>query len=226
MHGNWQDYYWQDASRGHSAIAELLLVIFLLLAYPGCLGKEAVTWVYCSGSVYSLSDCGSIVKPGFIVLYWQLVSLHISLDLEVAVQYSQTSLTSISLPSMVLQGTKMVLECTSLQPAVPSMVRLVGCTVPLMVVVALMDILPVNHSRQLETTCSQVQLFIPLRFLTCLLYWLNQASGYVSQHHVVPVPSQDKLGRLWRKFLSNCICCLTGNCVMVCLVLGIVFFNR
>ena len=25
MRGNWQDYYWQDASRGHSAIAELLV---------------------------------------------------------------------------------------------------------------------------------------------------------------------------------------------------------
>ena len=25
LRGNWQDYYWQDASRGHSAIAELLV---------------------------------------------------------------------------------------------------------------------------------------------------------------------------------------------------------
>ena len=27
LRGNWQDYYWQDASRGHSAIVELLVLI-------------------------------------------------------------------------------------------------------------------------------------------------------------------------------------------------------
>ena len=30
MRGNWQDYYWQDASRGHLAIAELLVSIATL----------------------------------------------------------------------------------------------------------------------------------------------------------------------------------------------------
>ena len=30
LRGNWQDYYWQDASRGHSAIAELLVIHAML----------------------------------------------------------------------------------------------------------------------------------------------------------------------------------------------------
>jgi len=32
MRGNWQDYYWQDASRGHSAIAELLVSLIVALS--------------------------------------------------------------------------------------------------------------------------------------------------------------------------------------------------
>ena len=32
MRGNWQGYYWQDASRGHSSIAELLVSLIVALS--------------------------------------------------------------------------------------------------------------------------------------------------------------------------------------------------
>jgi len=31
----------------------------------------------------------------------------------------------------------------------------------------------------------------------------NQATGYASQHYLVPVPSQDKLGGLWQKGIQH-----------------------
>ena len=51
------------------------------------------------------------------------------------------------------------------------------------------------------TICGIVLCLFCLAFLFCMLKppSMNQATGYASQHYLVPVPRQDKLGRLWQK---------------------------
>jgi len=79
LRGNWQDYYWQDASRGHSAIAELLVItscLFLALQEMKCwqytwsvLLYGSGTWSLSSSDKYKLNvawnNCFSRIVNGF-----------------------------------------------------------------------------------------------------------------------------------------------------------------
>ena len=61
MRGNWQDYYWQDASRGHSAIAELLVTVYFLIDLLCIVCGECHKTVECpsvSLSVPSIDNSG------------------------------------------------------------------------------------------------------------------------------------------------------------------------
>ena len=60
--GNWQDYYLQDASRGHSTTAELL-VTFLVPVHPGSLGQRVVERV-CVCSAFFVKEYFPVPSSG------------------------------------------------------------------------------------------------------------------------------------------------------------------
>ena len=61
LRGNWQDFNSRDASRGPSAIAELLVPLWYSL--PGCHGKEAVLMPVNTFSQIVLHRVGIVCRP-------------------------------------------------------------------------------------------------------------------------------------------------------------------
>jgi len=61
LRGNWQDYYWQDASRGHSAIAELLVQSTIYSSWKTesfvCRLSDFLTVATCQRNCQSASTC-------------------------------------------------------------------------------------------------------------------------------------------------------------------------